>query len=218
MFVRVTSTPRFSFRTASTAIAALSAIAVGCARDGTFPVSERRQAELARIAAGQGSPGEGDGGSDLITLDKFSVYATPPAGWELKRNNAGDDRAEHVVWISPTNRTAFGIIFFKMPFPVGHDLAFRYGFLAEADKREGPVNVVEKRWDEQIEGLRFIVDTQKYRVQAKMFVRGSRGWATYAGTRNDMPLEIAERDQAIAARESADFGEELTTPSTRPAR
>ena len=153
----------------------------------------------------------------MLTFGKFSVYATPPAGW-TSRVHSSDPRAEHIVWSSPSGNTAFGVIFFKLPFPFGHDITFNYGFVAEARRREGQADVLEKRWDPDIEGLRTTVRTPKFTVEAKFFVRGKRGWSSYAGTRTTQPVNEEELQQARLAREDAEFGEELTPPpATKPA-
>jgi hypothetical protein len=155
--------------------------------------------------------------SDLLTFSKFSLYATPPEGWKFKRN-AADPRAEHISWTSPSGDTAFGAIFFRLPWPLGHDLTLHYGVLPEARRREGTAELLDKRWDREIEGLRFTIRTPKYTAETKMFVRGTRGWAAYSGFQTTRPVNQAELDQAVRAREDAEFGEEIEQkPETRPA-
>ena len=77
---------------------------------------------------------------------------------------------------------------------------------------------MNKRWDKEIEGLRFTIRTPKYTAETKMFVRGMRGWAAYSGFQTTRPVNQAELDQAIRAREDAEFGEEIEQKAeTRPA-
>ena len=151
-----------------------------------------------------------------MTFQTFAVHGTPPAGW-AQRTNSIDERSEHITWLSPSGNTAYGTIFFKLPFPVGHEIAFTRGFLAEVRKREGEPEVLDKHWDEQLGGLRFTVRSPKYTVEAKFFVKGLRGYAVYAGTLTDLPVNEAELAEARRARESTRFAREIKTPSTRPA-
>lgn len=151
--------------------------------------------------------------SDEVTFRMFSVFLTPPEGWTLKTTSL-DDRHEHMTWVSPSGQTAVGALFFKLPWPVGHELAFRYGFLAEMRKREGEGEVLEKRWDPEIEGLRFIVNSKNFRVTAKFLVRGLRGFATYSGTKRAFPVNTSEEQEAIRVRESLEFAGEI--PTTQP--
>ena len=189
------------------------AVVIGCSsKPEPFP-SQRRRVALA--SAGDESVAPATQRSDLLAFNRFSVYVSPPLGWKMKINSS-DERAEHVVWNSPGGNTAFGVIYFKLPFPVGHDLAFEWGFLPEARKREGSAEVLEKYWDPSIEGLRFTVKTPRYTVEAKFFVRGSRGWAAYSGTKTTQPVNQDELRQARQAREDADFGEELDPAEETP--
>lgn len=172
-------------------------VAVANADDGGLPTTQR---------------------SDLVTFKSFSVFASPPAGWTMKANTA-DPRAEHIVWTGPSGNTAFGVIFFRLPWPIGHDLTVRYGVLPEARRREGTAELLAKQWDPEIEGLRFTIRTPKYTAETKMFVRGTRGWAAYSGFQTTRPVNQEELEQAARAREDAEFGEEIAPKSqTRPAR
>ncbi len=137
---------------------------------------------------------------------KFFAEIDPPADWRYELTSTSD-RHEHVTWISPGNNTACGIVYFRMPFPVGHELAFKYGFLAEMRRKEGKADVLEKHWDPQIQGLRFIVESRFFHVEAKFFVRGSEGWAIYAGQRLNNPVNEDEFETAKRVRENADFVE-----------
>jgi hypothetical protein len=197
---------------ASVVAISMGAAIAGCAsKPEAFPTrhhaAELAYADDAMIPATQRS--------DLHTFSHFSLYASPPEGWTMK-DNTGDPRVEHVIWTSPSGNTAFGTIFFTLPFPFGHDITFNYGFLAEARRREGSAEVIEKHWDPEIEGLRFTVKTPRFTVEAKFFVRGKRGWAAYAGTKTTQPVNEAELQQARQAREDAEFGEEIVPTKTEP--
>lgn len=137
---------------------------------------------------------------------QFFAEIEPPAGWRYELTSESD-RHEHVTWISPGNNTACGIVYFRMPFPVGHELAFKYGFLAEMRRKEGKAEVLAKRWDPEIEGLRFTVESKFFHVEAKFFVRGMEGWAIYAGQRLGYPVNEEEFEIARRVREKAEFVE-----------
>lgn len=137
---------------------------------------------------------------------KFFAEIDPPTGWRYELTSESE-RHEHVTWISPSNNTACGALYFRMPFPVGHELAFRYGFLDEMKKKEGVANVIEKHFDEQKQCLRFSVESRFFHTEATFFVRGWEGWMFYAGTRLGNPVNESELAQARAVREKAEFVE-----------
>lgn len=139
-------------------------------------------------------------------FQKFFAEIDPPSDWRYELTSESGNH-EHVTWVSPGKNTAVGILYFQMPFPVGHELAFRYGFMAEMRKKEGVANLIEKHWDPEIEGLRFTVESRYFHVEAKFFVRGMEGWAFYAGTRLNNPVNKEEFQTAKRVRESAEFVE-----------
>lgn len=195
-------------------LSALAFIAVGCSnKPEAFP---RRRHSIVVANAADDITVPATQRSDLLAFNTFSIYGNPPAGWRKKANTA-DPRAEHIVWTSPSGNTAFGVIFFHLPWPIGHDLTFRYGVLPEARRREGTAEVLDKHWDPEIEGLRFTIRTPRYTAETKMFVRGTRGWAAYSGFQTTRPVNQEELDQAIHAREDVEFGEEIEPkPATNP--
>jgi hypothetical protein len=146
----------------------------------------------------------------LQTFSTFSAHANPPEGWTLSTTSV-DDRHEHMTWVSPSGDTAVGVIYFKLPWPVGHEIAFRYGFLPEMRRGEGEAEVLEKNWDPAIEGLRFVVNSRNFRVSSKFLVRGLRGFATYSGTKRALPVNEVEERQAIEVRETLEFAGEVST-------
>jgi hypothetical protein len=123
----------------------------------------------------------------------------PPLGWAaqpLKRSA----RHTHQIWISPTGRTAYGVIHFTMPLPVGYDLALWF-FMNEMRRSEGESKLTDKRWDPNLRGLRFVAQGGLYTVRANMLLRGFEGWAIYAGTLTGQPVIPEELDLAEQARE-----------------
>ena len=106
----------------------------------------------------------------------------------------------HQTWISPSGHTAYGIIRFKLPLPVGHELAL-FGFLQNMKAREGEASLISKQWDPRIDGMRFVAEGGLYKVRTNLFVHGLVGWATYAGTLRAYPVDEAELALAEQARE-----------------
>ncbi len=130
-----------------------------------------------------------------------SLRATvaPPAGWTLGTRE--DSTAEgHQVWVSPTGKTAYGVINFSLPLPVGHDLVL-WVFLNEMKRNEGEAKLLEKQWDPNQRLLRFVAKGGKYTVRTTLTVRGFRGWAVYAGTLTSDPVVPHELALAELARE-----------------
>lgn len=175
----------------------LLAIAGGCAKK-----YKRPPRPIAVASAGQVVPTT----QPVREFNQFFAEIDPPSDWRYELTSQSE-RHEHVTWISPGGNTAFGIVYFRMPFPVGHELAFKYGFLAEMRRKEGVAKVLEKHWDRQIEGLRFVVESKFFHVEAKFFVRGSEGWAIYAGQRLNNPVIEEEFETAKRVREKAEFVE-----------
>ena len=142
--------------------------------------------------------------TEPVVNPHVEAYVVPPVGWRADPPKQ-TGRHHHQTWLSPTGRTAYGIIHFKLPLPVGHDLAL-WGFLQEMKRSEGEAVLVSKQWDENLPGLRFVADGGLYRVRANLFVRGWQGWAVYAGTLRKEPLMPEELDLAERAREHTAVG------------
>jgi hypothetical protein len=134
-----------------------------------------------------------------VRLEKLDLVVTPPAGWQRDADKVGD-RSTTVVYVSPTGQTAFGVIAFKLPFPVGHDWAL-WGFLQNMKKSEGRADLVEKKWDESMSALRFIAEGGRFKVRTNLFVRGTQGWAAFAGTKAGEAENPAELKEAETARD-----------------
>ena len=141
-----------------------------------------------------------------FTAYNESVQATvsPPLGWRADPLKLSSDHA-HQVWISPSGRTAFGVIRFSLPLPVGHEWAL-VGFMQNMKKSEGEGVLVSKQWDDTLPGIRFVADGGRYRVRTNLQVRGRSGWATYAGTLLAEPINDTELATAERAREATRMG------------
>ena len=138
---------------------------------------------------------------------ELDALARPPIGWEVEGIKTGA-RFVRQTWISPTGETAYGIIRFNLPLPVGHELVLRV-FLSEMKKSEGRGELVSETWDDALKGLRFVAAGGRYTVRTNLFVHGFSGWAVFAGTRSDAPVDARELNLAEKAREATvvDVGE-----------
>ena len=83
---------------------------------------------------------------------------------------------------APPRATAYGVIYFKMPLPVGRDLALS-GFLNQMKKTEGDVVLLSRRDDASLPGIRFEAEGGIYNIRANLIVNGWEGWSVYVGTR-----------------------------------
>ena len=143
-------------------------------------------------------------GTTLITLAAVRAQCDPPPGWKadpLKR----DERHTHQVWLSPTGRTAYGVIYFSVPLPIGVS-AVRWQFLREMKKQQGGATLIEDQYDPKLPGIRFVVDDPVYRTRFNLVVNGFQGWAVYAGTVRDQPIEPEELELAEKARDRTVLG------------
>lgn len=134
----------------------------------------------------------------------LQAMIVPPVGWQVSVL-PGSFNAVHQVWISPTGRTAYGVIRFSLPFPSPHDPVL-WVFLNEMRRKEGQADLLEKRWDRQHRVLRAVIEGGRYRLRATIALRGLSGWMTYAGTLRAEPVEPEELRHAEAAREGTQYG------------
>jgi hypothetical protein len=131
-------------------------------------------------------------------VESVDARAFVPAGWHADPLKSSPTH-NHQVWISPSGHTAYGIIHFTLPLPVGNDLAL-WGFLQTMQRSEGEATLIEKNWDPNLHATRFVVVGGLYMVRVNQFVRGSQGWAIYAGT---LRKEKIEPDELSVARASS---------------
>jgi hypothetical protein len=134
----------------------------------------------------------------------LQAICRPPLGWKLDPPKQSSTHT-HLVWISPSGRTAYGVIYFHLPLPVGHELAL-WGFLNQMKATEGEATLIEKKWDPNLNALRFVAEGGQYTVRTNLFVRGFVGWAIYAGTLRAYPVNQAELELARRAREDTAEG------------
>jgi hypothetical protein len=137
----------------------------------------------------------------LPAVQQLHAACSPPNAWSLKEVPPSY-RAQRQVWFSPSGDTAYGVIYFPLPLPVGTDLAFR-GFIAEMRKREGDARLLEKHKDESADALRFVAEMPQYQMYGKLVVRGMSGWVFFASTVVNHPVRPDELVQAESAREAS---------------
>ncbi len=158
---------------------------------------------LAQIQAGWKSPD-----TRGLTLPAFNTdvvaVCDPPIGWKPDPLKIGKNHI-HEVWLSPSGATAYGVIHFTMPLPVGLNLALT-GFLNEMKTTEGDATLLSRQNDPDLPGIRFVADGGLYRIRANLVVDGWEGWTVYAGTIRSKPILPEELDTAVRARENTHIG------------
>jgi hypothetical protein len=128
----------------------------------------------------------------------------PPVGWKPQPLKASENHTDQ-VWLSSTGDTAYGVIHFKMPLPVGSGLAF-LGFLNQMKKIQGEATLLDRHDDPNLPGIRFVAQGGRYCLRANLQVAGWDGWTVYAGTLKSGPILPKELDLAIRAREHTRVG------------
>ena len=134
----------------------------------------------------------------------------PPEGWTPKVQDVGATDHTHIVWLSPSGHTAYGVISFNLPLPVGPQFVLG-AFLSEMKKREGKADLISKSYDEALKGIRFEAVGGRYHTYTNLMTRGWHGWFVYAGTGTAEPINVAELALAEAARENTLLGEPAKT-------
>jgi hypothetical protein len=152
-----------------------------------------------------GFTGADTAGLALPTFDPdVDAVCTPPIGWNRNPLKSTPDH-DHQVWLSPTGDTAYGVIHFQIPLPVGDSLALA-GFLNQMKKTEGEATLLDRHDDPALPGIRFVAAGGIYLIRANLLVATWEGWAVYAGTLKSGPILQNELDLAIRAREHTHVG------------
>jgi hypothetical protein len=128
----------------------------------------------------------------------------PPTGW-IPQPLHKSERHTHQIWVSPSGKTAYGVMHFKMPLPVGVSVV-HWEFLREMKKKEGEAIEISERMDPALPGMRFVCEGGRYKMRVSMTVRGFEGWAAYAATLRAQPVDQDELELAEQARENTVFG------------
>ena len=131
-------------------------------------------------------------------VPELEAMCGPPKGW-VAQPLERDSKHTQQVWISPSGRTALGVIRFDLPVPATDKIAL-WGFVQEMKRREGQGKLISKK--PLPEGLAFVAEGGKYRIRGTVVTRGLRGWVVYAGTLLQEPVEVDELELAVQARDN----------------
>jgi hypothetical protein len=142
--------------------------------------------------------------SPTTFVSAVDAGCAPPIGWTAEPLKQSP-RHYHQVWLSPTRRTAYGVIHFDLPFPVGYDLVLWF-FMREMKRSEGEAKLVSKNWDANLQGMKFVAEGGRYTIRTNLLLRGLDGWAIYAGTLNGEPIIPEELELAEQARDFTQTG------------
>lgn len=164
----------------------------GCRSDGPAPF-----AAASEVAAGPLVDAEYD--ADL------RARCRPPREWQPKPLERLP-RSVQRVWVSPTGRTAYGVIHIRLPLPLGPDLVL-WRFLAEMREVEGEGRLLSR--ERRGGDVHFVAESTKYRLSARLHTAGRSAWVIYASVLRDQPVDQAEFPVAQAASESTVPGTDL---------
>jgi len=142
--------------------------------------------------------------SDTRYVATIEAVCSPPIGWTTEPIKSGN-RHMHQVWVSPSGHTAYGVIHFTLPLPVGTDPVL-WVFMSRMRHEEGEAKLLSKQYDSNLNGVRFVAQGGLYTVRTNLLVRGFDGWAIYAGTHTTEEVVPEELALAERARERTQVG------------
>jgi hypothetical protein len=169
-----------------------------------FGCSAQPKPNLAQIRAGWIGPDTRGLEFPSYNLNVHAV-CDPPVGWKPDTLKVKPGHI-HQAWLSPTGQTAYGVIYFKLPLPVGQNLALN-GFLSNMKKDQGDVTLLDRQDDPALPGIRFVAEGGRYLIRANLIVSNWEGWTIYAGTLRGGKVIPAELDFAVRAREHTQVGQ-----------
>jgi hypothetical protein len=174
-------------------ICTAAALLVGCAHDsgGSHPLPPTKYYETIGLTRPHPVP-------------VVDAQCDPPVGW-IPQPLHKSERHTHQIWLSPSGKTAYGVLHFKLPFPVGVGIV-HWEFLREMKLRYGDANELSQKYDPSLPGLRFVCESDQYLMRVNMTVHGFDGWAAYAGTLRGQTPVPEELHLAETARENTIFG------------
>lgn len=195
-------------------LALLCLVTAGCA--GPYPLHSETKGTGARLAASQDlasatasdtptDPADIAQLADPAVVPEVEAVVTPPAGWEPDPPKRSRNHA-HQAWLSPSRRTAFGVIRMNLPLPFIGPGQVLGPFLDQMRESEGEATLLARQNDPRLPGIRFVAEGGEYRVRANLVTRGFRAWAVYAGTLRGQPEEPDELQLAELARERTRIG------------
>ena len=151
--------------------------------------------------------------SNPTPSEDLQAIVVPPSGW-IADPIKSSDRHVHQTWVSPSGDTAYGVIRMRLPLPVGTDLVL-WGFMNEMRKEEGEGTLLERRYDPDLPGARFVAEGGRYKIRVNLLTRGFTAWAIYAGSLRERPENPSEIALAELARESTLTGLPKRPPASQ---
>ena len=142
--------------------------------------------------------------ADPSSVETVQAICAPPIGWQIEPLKKSQRHA-HQIWMSPTRRTAYGVIHMKLPLPVGENLVLQ-AYLREMKRSEGEAVLLSEEKDPKLPGLRFVAEGGMYKTRTNLIVDGWQAWAIYAGTVRGQDVMPDELDLAERAREHTRIG------------
>lgn len=134
-----------------------------------------------------------------VADDRLKAIVVPPIGWKPEPAKVSP-KHRHQIWISPGGTTAYGVIYFSLPIPVGSNWALD-GFLRQMRNTEGTANLINRQDDDRLPGIRFVADGAFYTVHGNLTAAGFHAWVVYAASVRAKPVNSAELKTAEFARE-----------------
>src|SRR5687768_7363445 len=133
----------------------LLAVAGGC---------QSKYADLPVYTRLASHPLVGDGLEPAQPVQAVDALCYPPSGWAIEPLKTSEDHA-HQVWLSPTGKTAYGVIHFGLPLPVPAQWVLD-PFLREMKKSEGEAILIgQPMRDDDLPGVRFTVEGGLYKMR-----------------------------------------------------
>ena len=152
--------------------------------------------------------------SEPVVIPSLQASCVPPTDWNPKPIERAKNTV-HQVWVSPTGATAYGVIRFSLPLPVGPETVLWF-FIREVDATEGDARLISKTRDDVLRGLRFVSESKKYRVRGNLVTKGFHGWISYAGTVQGRNIDADELRLAELARENTKTGIDENPSPAKP--
>jgi hypothetical protein len=140
-----------------------------------------------------------DGLEPSHALAAVSAWVDPPIDWQIDKFDA-DAQHSHVVWLSPTRDTAYGIVMMNLPLPVSPEIVL-WAFLGHMKAADRRADLLRQSSAPELPGLRFEAESGLYHIRVNLTVHNWRAWAVYAGTLIDKPENADELSLAEKARD-----------------
>jgi hypothetical protein len=196
------------------ALFAFAALLNGC-HSGAPSYDDAAVTAGARLAATSASDAASDVSDDDFSgpfaVSELEAVVIPPVGWEADPIKRSRNHA-HQAWLSPSRRTAYGVIRINLPLPfIGPDTVLPR-FIEQMRESEGEARLISRRSDPRLPGIRFVAEGGEYRLRANLVTRGFRAWAVYAGTLRGQDEVLEELKLAEISRESTRIGTTRVRP------